>query len=56
MARRAPSGDHESGDDGALGGRLAGSVHGAGGQPPRRALPSAEISQTCAGRGASSSR
>ena len=49
-------GDQEIGDEGALGGRLTGSVHAP--VVSRRAadLPSAVTSQTCAGRGASCNR
>src|SRR6266536_2554523 len=56
IANRLPSVDHESGDDGAPGGSVTGSVHAPEVSRLAGALPSDAISHTCAGRGASSSR
>src|ERR1019366_4505575 len=56
MASRLPSGDHESGDEGAPGGKLTGSVHAPEVRRVAALLASAAINQTWAGRGASCSR
>src|ERR1017187_3380080 len=56
MASRLPSGDHESGDEGAPGGKLPGRVHAPEVTRLAAALPGAGPNQAWGGRGASCRR